>query len=225
MYERRRKAAEFTILDAILVAVLPKGHQISSIAASLIDSGQGFPPPIEEAHTYASYLTETQDEEGKLVNAILIEVQRQLQIKIKRMDAQHKLRKDKSMGSQVAKTTRINRVCTKIFGPPVNWRSASHIFPKITSPQYAWLYRSPDGVLVAGLDWWSHRFLTAGFVYYNRRGPVRFIKLPSQTQNVKELYVLLGLHPRLLESPVTRVDWSRKAFIVADTGHLPWVYT
>jgi hypothetical protein len=231
MDNRGKRVSGFTVLDAILMAVLPKKHQIAAIAASLIAAGEGFPTPIREANSYVSMLALTSDEEEALVDEILGEVQRQAKIKIDRLDRQRKLKKARAMGSQLDKITRINRVCGRIFGEPTDWVHVGRLSPRVVDPFYSWLHRSPDGVLVAGvlvtsLDGWEGKFddPAAGFVYYERGGVTRFARLPTIARDVEELCVLLGLHPRLLDSRLTRVDWRRRAFIVANTNHLPWVY-
>jgi len=224
MGRTKREGNEFTILDAIVLSILPKRHRIPAIASALITAGEGFPMPIVEAHRIAALLTETSEEEGKLVDDIVVEVQRQLQIKIKRLDQQRKLKKAVAMGSDVDRATRINRVCRRIFGSPADWVPVGRLSPKIRDPHFDWLHRSQDGMLVAGVLGCVRRVddLVTGFVYFDRRGPVRFVQLPSRARSVKELCVFLGLHPRLLDS--TKVDWRRRAFIVAGTNHLPWVY-
>jgi len=180
--------------------------------------------PVVEAHRIAALLTATPEEEDRLVDFVVVEVQRQLQIKINRLDQQRKLKKAIALGSDVDRETRINRVCRRIFGPTPEWESVGQLGPKISDPHFNWLHRSQDGVIVAGVDGWVQRFddLVTGFVYFDRCGPVRFSRLPSRARNVEELCVFLGLHPRLLDS--TKVDWRRRAFIVAGTNHLPWVY-
>ena len=224
MGRTKQRETEFTVLDAIRLAIIPKKHRIPAIASLLITSGEGFPLPAIEAQRIASLLVSTAEEESLLIDEVLAEVSRQLQIKISRMDQRRKLKKTLAMGHRVDRATRINRVCQNLFGDPSKWMPVGRVTPKISEPYYTWFHRTSDGVLVASVDGSVFDDLVTGFVYYTKGCPVRFARLPSRARSIEELYVFLGLHPRLLENRTTKVDWGRRAFIVAGTNHLPWVY-
>lgn len=224
MGKQRRDDINLTILDAIWLAVMPRKHRIAAIAAMLITAGNGFPYPVHEAHAVAALLCDTSEEEDTLVDEILGEVRRQTQIKIDRLDRRRKLKKALAMGKELDKPSRINRVCQKIFGDPSLWMPVSRVTPRLNRPYFNWFHRAEDGVIVAGVDGVVSDDLATGFVYYDRKGPVRFARLPSRARNVKELCLFLGLHPRLLNRRETKVDWGRRAFIVDGSSRLPWVY-
>jgi len=223
MGRTRRETTSYTILDAIRLAILPEQHRIAAIASMIISDGVGFPLPVVQVKLITRLLSETAEVEEELIRAVLAEIQRQTDIKCRRLDQNWRLRKSLMMGSQLDHRTRINRVCQSLFGDSATWVSVGKVTPKIKDPLYKWLHRTDDGVLVAGVDTILDDLVT-GFVYHDSGSPVRFARLPTRARNIDALCVFLGLHPRLLGSRTTKVDWGRRAFVIDGINHLPWVY-
>jgi len=223
MSRKRRKGTEFTVLDAIRLATIPKKHQVSAIAALLIIDGEDLPMPRSQAQRIASMLVEQPEERAELVGKVIGEVKRQLHLRIDRLDRRRRLRQSRAIGSQLSMPERVNRVARHLFGDPAYWQSVGSLTPRISRPHFNWLHRASDGVLAGGVDGTVCGVdeLITGFVYSDRGGPVRFARLPVRASSVNELCVLMGLPSRL--AATTRIDWRRRSFVVAETNHLPWV--
>ncbi len=224
MGRRKRPIFEFTILDAIRLAVLPEKHRTSAMAALLITIEIDIPVPVVGARQLAAFLTTTLDDANEMVLDILAEVRRQLDIRMDRADSRLRLKAALAMGSQVSVAERVNKIGPRIFGPSDTWTSIGRVSSKVERPTFNWMHRV-NHCLVAGVDASIGADLVTGFVYMaHRGGPCRFGRLPRQVKTIDELCLVLGLHPRLLGTKQVRVDWAHRAFIVAETNRLPWVY-
>jgi hypothetical protein len=221
MERPRRNSTELTILDAIRLAVLPKKHQISAIAAFLLTKGELFSDTVEE---FTSYLTSSEDEANEFITQVMVEVNRQLQIKTLRFADRRKLRKSRAMGSQLDMITRVNRLCSSLFGDPSKWLSVGKVTPRIEQPFFNWLRRTQDNTVVAGIDGLGGGTVVTGFVIRERReGPVRFGRLPMKARSLRDLLLCLGLPPQF-DTQSVKVEWERRAFTVDGTNRLPWIY-
>jgi len=223
MDKKRQEEIQFGVLDALSVILLPTKHLAAAVASFLLNNGAGLSTCIDGASRISKLLAQSEKDELELYGRIIIELQRQVQVKVARIRRRTQDDKRSLMGSQVERGTRINRVCHSIFGDPVGWQSIKGVGTKASNPYFNWFKRLADGVVVAGFH--SHWVdeLAFGFVY-KKSGPVRFGLLPSRSRTVGELLVYLGLHPRLVGGPDVRVDWDRRSFLVAGTNRLPWVY-
>ena len=221
---KRQQRIQLTALDAVTLGIVPPEHRTAATAAFLIDNSNYF-SPREQLDFLAKTMTDSEESAQAFVRAVLYEMSRQLKLKSRRIAARKKHRKMSAMGSQVDRDTRVNRVCRPMFGDPAKWLPIGPVTPSVVTPHFSWFKRMPDGVMVAGVEAFTGSTMQAGFVFrISRSSTTRFARLPATSRNLESLLSFLGLHPRLADSKSLRIDWSRKAFVIDGTNHLPWVY-
>ncbi|MGD9729311.1 MAG: hypothetical protein AB7L09_03185 [Nitrospira sp.] len=220
MAKKPRDAVPFGILDALSVAHLPDNHLVAAVASYLLADGHGLPEAVELAQSAAELLAITEDRASSLSSMIADEMQRQVQIKFRRLSQRLWDVRQSKMGSELDWSTRINRLGKSVYGPPEIWQPIVAPSQKVREPLFNW-YRRIDGVRLAGFDAYAGDGAVSGFVY-REKGAAKFALLPNRTANVHELLVCLGLHPRLIGGDV-KVDWDRRSFLVNRTDRLPWI--
>ena len=211
-------------MDAITLGIVAVEHRIAATASMLLRNSNYF-SPREQLNFLSKSLTDSEEGAEEFVRAVLCEMSRQLKLRAKRIAARKRHKRLTTMGSQVDRATRVNRVCRPMFGNPEKWLPIGPVTPSVTKPYFSWFKRMPDGVIVAGVEVFTDSSIQAGFVFrISKSSPTRFARLPVSARSFVSLLSFLGLHPRLADNESLRIDWSRKAFVIDGTNHLPWVY-
>lgn len=216
-----RKEFQFNVLDALSVAGLPRKHFIGAIASHLLDDGSGLMNCVEHAQQIAEIFADSPAEQDSLADEITLEIKRQVSVRVDRIRAK-KLGNEGYLGSQLAPVSRINRVCSHIFGDGMNWRN-TRSSQKVRSPHFNWFHKDGHGSRLAGFDAVVGDVSVTGVVV--RSGDeIYFTLLPSRARSWRELVDYYKLGRRLHDDPGLSINWSEVVRYMRGSSGSPWVY-